>query len=276
MRNGSDPYLRRDLERAWGADPYAAARAQRGQIFRDREGRRTLRFELAGRGYFLKLHQGVGWLEILKNLLQLRLPVIGATNEYAAIRRLEKCGVDTLSVAGFGRRGRNPARQLSFLVTDELLQTESLEDFCGRWPRQPPAYTVKKVLVERVATLTRTLHDQGLNHRDYYLCHLLLDMREPATAANIRDKKLYVMDLHRAQIRKQVPRRWLVKDLGALYYSALDIGLSRRDVLRFVRVYTGLPLNRGLRRHAGFWRAVRARAGRIYRRDHRRDPSFPL
>lgn len=274
-RNG-DLYLRRDIERAWGDAPFAKARAQQGQIFRDKEGRRTLRFELGGRGYFLKLHQGVGWLEIFKNLLQLRLPVIGASNEYLAIRCLEKVGLDTLTVAGYGKRGRNPARQLSFLVTDELQQVESLEDFCARWPQQPPDYTQKKALIHKVATLSRTLHDQGMNHRDYYLCHLLLDMREPATAANIRAKKLYVMDLHRAQIRRRVPRRWLVKDLGALYYSALGIGLTRRDVLRFIRVYSGLPLNQVLPADPGLWRAIRARAGKIYRRDFGRDPAFPL
>lgn len=271
-----DLYLRRDLERAWGGAPFTSARAQQGQIFRDKEGRRTLRFELAGRGYFLKLHQGVGWLEVLKNLLQLRLPVIGATNEYAAIRRLEKIGVDTLSIAAFGRRGWNPARQLSFLVTDELQHVESLEDFCGRWPEQPPSYTLKKALIEKVATLSRTLHDQGMNHRDYYLCHLLLDSREPVTAANIHAKKLYVMDLHRAQIRKKVPARWLVKDLGALYYSALNIGLTRRDVLRFIRVYSGLPLQQAMAANLRVWQAARVRAGSIYRRDFSKTPVMPL
>src|SRR5690606_18354130 len=97
-----------------------------------------------------------------------------------------------------------------------------------------------------------------------------------ATAANIRNKRLYVMDLHRAQLRRRVPRRWLVKDLGSLYYSALDIGLSRRDVLRFIRIYSGLPLNVGLRRQLPLWRAVRARADKIYRRDFRREPSLPF
>ena len=278
MKNSAQPdlYLRRDLQRVWGKDPFAAAIAQHGEIYRDKEGRRTLRFEIDGRGYFLKLHQGVGWLEVFKNLLQLRLPVIGARNEYAAIRRIEKVGLDTLTIAGFGKRRRNPARQLSFLVTDELRNIESLEDICARWPASPPAYSVKKTLIEKVATLSRTLHDQGVNHRDYYLCHLLLDASEPISAASIHNKKLYVMDLHRAQIRKQVPRRWLIKDLGALYYSALDIGLSRRDVLRFIRVYSGQSVAQVLRSDAALWLAIRARAASIYRRDFGREPVWPL
>jgi heptose I phosphotransferase len=266
--------LRNDIASAWsGQDAFDAARRQQGEIFRDKEGRRTLRFELGGRGYFLKLHQGVGWSEIFKNLLQLRLPVIGASNEYLAIRALEKIPIATLSVAAYGRRGIDPATQLSFLITDELTGVESLEDFCGRWLAQPPAFALKRALLLRVADIARRLHGAGINHRDFYLCHFLLDVSVPVTAASVAERPLYLMDLHRAQIRGQVPRRWLIKDLGGLYYSALDIGLGRRDILRFVRAYGGRPLRELFGADRSFWQAVRNRAGQIYRRDHGREPA---
>lgn len=268
--------LRDDIAAAWhGQDAFEAARRQQGAIFRDKEGRRTLRFEIDGRGYFLKLHQGVGWGEIFKNLLQLRLPVIGASNEYLAIRALEKIALDTLSVAGYGQRGVNPATQLSFLITDELTAVESLEDFCGRWPQQPPTFALKHALLLRVADISRRLHAAGINHRDYYLCHFLLDIRTPVTAANLAEHPLYLMDLHRAQIRALVPLRWRIKDIGGLYYSALHIGLTRRDVLRFMRAYSGQPLRQLLRAEQPFWRAVLRRAGQIYRRDHGHPPTSP-
>ena len=57
---------------------WAAACAQHASpadIYRDKEGRKTLRLHLAERSFFLKYHAGIGWLEICKNLLQLRLPV---------------------------------------------------------------------------------------------------------------------------------------------------------------------------------------------------------
>lgn len=266
--------LRDDIAAAWREqDPFAAAQRQQGRIFRDKEGRRTLRFELDGRGYFLKLHEGVGWGEIVKNLLQLRLPVIGASNEYHAIRALEKLSIDTLSVAAYGRRGINPATQLSFLITDELVAVESLEDFCGRWPQQPPGFALKRALILRLADMARRLHGAGINHRDFYLCHFLLDVATPVTAANLHAHPLYLMDLHRAQIRARVPRRWRIKDLGGLYYSALHIGLTRRDVLRFMRAYSQLPLRQLLRDELPLWRAARARAARIYQRDHGHAPS---
>ena len=131
-------WLRQELGNAWrGRDPFVAAKAMQGTVYRDKEGRRTLRCDIEERGYFLKLHQGVGWSEIFKNLVQGRPPVLGASNEYHAIRALEKLSIDTLSIAGYGRSGLNPATQLSFLITDELTNIESLEDFCARWPQQP-------------------------------------------------------------------------------------------------------------------------------------------
>ena len=79
------------------------------------------------------------------------------------------------------------------------------------------------------------------------------------------------MDLHRAQLRPAIPRRWRVKDIGALYFSAADIGLTRRDLLRFMRLYTGKPLRRTLTEDAAFWRAVTSRAGKFYRREWKRE-----
>jgi heptose I phosphotransferase len=76
--------------------------------------------EVAGRGYFVKIHRGVGWAEIVKNLLSLRLPVLGAANEWRAIQRLSELGVDSMHAVAYGLRGRNPGRQHSFIITEEL------------------------------------------------------------------------------------------------------------------------------------------------------------
>lgn len=270
-------FLRDDLAAAWrNNDPFRAVQQQQGQIFRNKEGRRTLRFEIDGRGYFLKLHEGVGWTEIIKNLLQGRLPVIGASNEYNAIRALEAIHIDTLSIAGFGRRGINPAKQLSFLVTDELRDIVSLEDFCRPWLHQPPNYALKRNLILRVADIARRMHASGINHRDFYLCHFLLDITKALDTKSIRSAKLHLMDLHRAQVRERVPQRWLIKDLGALYYSALDLGLSARDVLRFIRAYRQQRLHYIFSHERDMWLSVKQRAHNIYLRDFGREPRWPL
>ena len=112
-----------------GNDPFVAVEALKGEVFRELEARRTLRTEVDGRGYFVKIHRGVGWAEILKNLISLRLPVLGAGNEWRAIGRLAELGVDTMHGVAVGQRGCNPATQHSFIVTEELAPTISLEEF---------------------------------------------------------------------------------------------------------------------------------------------------
>ena len=63
-------YLRDDLRQALGeAASFRGLMALDGEPYRVAPGRRTLRVELGGHGYFIKQHTGVGWSEIAKNLL---------------------------------------------------------------------------------------------------------------------------------------------------------------------------------------------------------------
>ncbi|MDX1376756.1 MAG: lipopolysaccharide core heptose(I) kinase RfaP [Burkholderiales bacterium] len=231
-----------------------------GEVFKDKPGRRTIRFAREGRRYFIKIHRGVGWKEIFKNLLQLRLPVVSAENERRAIERLHALGVPTMTIAGYGRRGWNPARLESFIVTEDLGDTLNLEDLTRDWRARPPAPGLKRALIAAVAATARRLHENGVNHRDFYLCHLRVDPRALGAPPRI-----FVMDLHRAQLRAATPRRWIVKDIGSLWFSAMDIGLTRRDRLRFVRDYRAKPLREILRTEQAFWSAVERRAERLRR-----------
>ncbi|MGL1834105.1 lipopolysaccharide core heptose(I) kinase RfaP [Rhodocyclaceae bacterium SMB388] len=232
--------------RLWAdRDPFAEAAAIRGHIVRDVEGRRTLRFEVAGRGYYLKLHRGIGWGAIAGNLLRLRLPVLGADNEWHAIRAFHRLGLDTMRVVAFGQRGRGPAGLESFLITEALEPTCDLDVFTKPWPQEPPAPQLKRALIVSVADIARRMHAGGINHRDFYLCHFLLHLAPPPTSDALR---ISVIDLHRAQIRDRTPQRWRDKDLAALYFSALRIGLTGRDRLRFIRSYFGGDLRDILQR----------------------------
>jgi heptose I phosphotransferase len=260
--------LRADLSRHLPQEETSAfdrVMALEGETFRALGGRRTLRVILGGRSYFAKLHDGVGWREIVKNLLMLRRPVLGARDEWRAIQRFEELGVATMTIAGFGERGVLPSRRQSFLVTDELVGTVSLEDFCREWPTLPPPAALKRALIEKLATIAKTLHHHGVNHRDFYLCHFLLakdTVRAPFAAAGL---SVYVIDLHRVQIRSRTPQRWIEKDVAALHFSSMDIGLTLRDRLRFIRHYRDLPLRQVLAEEQGFWSGVERKAQRLYR-----------
>jgi lipopolysaccharide core heptose(I) kinase len=237
-------------------------------VYRNKEGRKTLRFELGHKPYFLKLHLGVGWREILKNLLKFRLPVLGASNEYRAVNALTSAGVDTMSVAAYSSSGANPATVQSLIITDDLVGTVSMEDFCAHWATAPPDPELRLRLIAKLADSARRMHGAGINHRDFYLCHFHLDTATLA-APQIR---CHLIDLHRAQIRAQVPRRWQVKDLAGLYFSAMDCGLRRSDLLRFIRHYSGGNLRSALDRDGRLWREVARKAYQLYRRQHAAEP----
>ncbi len=234
-----------------------------GILFREHKNRRTLYIKRNGRGYFLKIHRRAGWKEILKNVLSLRWPVLSAQNELCAIRRLEELGIDTVKAAGYGKRGLPPAWLESYIITEELQNTISLEDFCKDWKLRPPATRLKWALIKRVATIARRLHMHGVNHRDFYLCHFLLDINSLEKEAD-EGPRLYLIDLHRVQLRKRTPQRWIIKDLAGLYFSCLDINLTRNDVFRFMKTYTGKSLRSVLKEDGSFWEKVQVRAKKLY------------
>jgi UDP-glucose:(heptosyl)LPS alpha-1,3-glucosyltransferase len=246
--------------------------SMQGDVYRELEGRRTLRFERDGHAYFAKIHQGVGMREIFKNLLQGRFPVVGALAEYKAVLRLKQLGIDTLSVVAFSQRGINPATLKSFIVTDELSNTVSLEQYCRDWTSQPPSFLFKQSIIKAIARIARTLHVHGVNHRDFYAAHLHLDISQPATLLTGHDLKLYLIDLHRMQLRKQVPLRWVTKDIAALYFSVMDFGLTDRDLLRFIKLYQGKRLNRALTEDARFWKKVIKQGIYLYHKANHKAP----
>jgi heptose I phosphotransferase len=250
----------------WAAE--SADKAPPGRVYRDREGRKTVRLEIDRRGFFLKLHRGVGWREILKNLLQGRLPIVGAGSEYRAIRALEQAGVETLSIAAFASCGVNPAQRRSMILTDELTGTVSLEDFCANWSRQPPAFSLRLRVISCLAAIARRMHEAGINHRDFYLCHIHLE----TDSVTLGPLRCHLIDLHRAQCRARTPGRWLTKDLAGLYFSAMDCGLTLRDLQRFARHYHPGGLRQALVDNGPLWHRVQRAADALYRKANGRMP----
>lgn len=236
-----------------------------GECVRSKEGRVTQRISIADRGYYVKQHRGVGWREIIKNILQLRFPVTSAENEWLAIQKLESLSIPVASIAAYGANGINPARKRSFILMGEVAPAVSLEDLTRNWKDNPPLYRFKQILLKEVANIAKKLHANGINHRDFYLCHFLLDTSKTIVPATIQDCKIYLIDLHRAQIRQKTPERWLVKDVASLFYSSMDIGLTKHDLYRFMKIYRGKGLREILTTENEFWEKVLLRGKRLYR-----------
>ncbi|MGE4660603.1 MAG: lipopolysaccharide core heptose(I) kinase RfaP [Arenicellales bacterium] len=317
-------YLREDLSMFDFDELMAIGKSEPGgrhmvHLERDKlvdEGRRTVSFSHQGRRYYLKIHDGVGWKEIGKNLTSLRLPVLGAENEWKGVHHLRRqtllqnLGLDTLEIAGYGTRKRHlvkvlndPARRQSLIVTDEIPEAKSLEDLCREWgwDRSPPKTALeirfKRWLIEQLAQTARILHSSGANHRDFYLSHFLLHRTEKKGEASPENCRISLIDLHRMRIHKpqlrawigalvhgllkrqrprtpqsETPPRWKMRDVSGLHYSSMGLGLTQRDRLRFMKIYTQHSLRNILTREAEFWRRVDRRAKRLYRAQHLRQP----
>jgi len=239
-----------------------------GKVYRLHKNRKTLRIERNGRGYFVKIHRRIGWGEVLKNIFSLKWPVLSARNEYRAIKKLETLCIDTMKISGFGEMGIPPFWLESFIITEELENTVSLEDFCRDWKKNPPDFLLKTALIRKVAGIARTLHQNGVNHRDFYICHFLIDRSKPPSPP----LNLYLIDLHRVQVRRSTPERWIIKDLAGLFFSSMDTGLTSRDLFRFMEVYTGKPIRSVLKDELCFWQLVNTRAGSLYTKEFKRPP----
>ncbi len=244
-----------------------------GPVYSENIGRRTVRFRFGDAYYFGKFHTGVGWKKIIKNMLQFRSPpVLSAQNEWQAIKKLEDIGVKTMGLLGYGKVGWNPARVQSFVVTHELKHTISLENFCKDWTVSPPSAQLKRALITAVAKLARTIHENGLNHRDLYICHCHLDISSGKDAVDPDNIQLYLIDLHRAQIRAKTPLRWRAKDVSALLFSSMDIGLTKADLLLFAGVYHNTAPETSIRENQFFWWLVKHRAETLYKKEFKQTP----
>jgi heptose I phosphotransferase len=194
-------------------------------------GRLVLQAGDGTRAFYIKRHGPARWREWIKPFLRLTRPVLGAQPEWDAMLRFHAAGIPTMTPVALGRSGRR-----SFVVTEALDDCERLDHWVVANQAERPQETQQ--LVGLVAQMTRTMHQAGMHHQDFYLCHLLLPSHGP--------RRVHVIDLGRVRPHSHLASRWIVKDLAQLQYSAGP--LSFRERLRFLRLYLGRRLERGDRR----------------------------
>ncbi len=239
-----------------GDDAFLALMRLSGKAFRDVRGRKTIQISLGGKSYFIKQHFGVGWGEILKNLISFKQPILGAMTEVHAIQKLDEIGIATTPLVAYGQRGCSPASLQSFVVTEDLGDIVSLEDLCADWKSNPPSAAFKQKLIIAIAQLAAKLHGAGLCHRDFYLCHFVLKKQ----ALEQGDIGLYLIDLHRMLQGQPSNGSAVMKDIAGLYFSAMDCGFTDEDWTLFKQHYLPQTFK--------FWNKAEARASQLYAKFH--------
>ncbi len=225
-----------------------------GKAFRDVPGRKTLQLKLGEKSYFIKQHFGVGWREIFKNLLSFKKPILSAMTEVAAIQKLDALSILTTPLVAYGQYGMNPATTQSFVITEDLGEICSLEDLCVDWKQSKPEDVFKHSLIKSMAELSAKFHGAGLCHRDFYLCHFVLK-KSQLTQGEVA---LHLIDLHRVLQCQPLNGKTVMKDMAALYFSAMDCGLEDDDFNLFKQYYLSQP--------DSFWDNVQARANKLYKK----------
>jgi len=197
--------------------------------------RLTQRLNLEGVTVYVKKHFFPGIRGIIKSFLRFGFP-LGALNEWRALLAFHAHNIPTMTPICAGRK---PffwrIEKESFLLTGDLGDATRLNDFLqvnGVTPCRGKVLETKKRILKNLADITRRMHSAGINHRDYYLCHILLDSEE----------RLYVIDLHRVDVSDSVGKRWIVKDLAALLFSSLEVPVTHGQRLAFYKRY--MQINR--------------------------------
>ena len=265
-------HLREDLQQALSPrSSFEDVMKLSGTTYRKVKNRHTFSVVCNGKTYFIKQHTGVGWKEICKNLLRFKLPITSAKNEWHAINVCHEIGINTMQIAGYGKMGINPAAQKSFLITDELTNVETLEDFAPKFFATDSANEdQRKKLIKSVADIARKLHSENITHHDMYICHFLID----SSKLQNDEVYLYLIDLHRAQYHSILKRRYIIKDLAAIYFSSLDLPLTQDDISIFMEAYRQQPISWIEKHERPFWQEVRHKAIKLYRKVHKKEPQL--
>jgi len=281
-----EPWLR-----AAGLTTLAAFRGLRGESVRKVDSRETLRVEipqpkrnpgdtapfpaaaspaLMGRNpvpgspeagplvVYLKRHGPPHWRERIVPWLRGARPILGATAEWEALGHLAQHQIPTMQPVAYGADARG-----SFVMTVALparcdLKAWLREQALGSRDSGADRVRLTRV-VDRLADMIRTLHTAGLHHQDLYLNHVLWCGPEDALVPDLR-----LIDLGRVVQRARLSRRWRVKDLAQLHYSAA--GVPCREMVRFLRLYLGRRLHR---RDRPLIRSILRKSARIDRHTRR-------
>tara|TARA_R110002124_G_scaffold195516_4_gene362557 strand:+ start:10497 stop:11330 length:834 start_codon:yes stop_codon:yes gene_type:complete len=206
----------------------------KGQVVRNVANRTTVKIKIGNSEYFIKQHNAQTYKatlkEVLKNFLAFKKPVLSALNEVQAIWQLEKLGIDTLTVSGYGFQKINLFKNKSFIITESLEPAMDLNDLnkIVKGLNSKQSYILKRNLIKKISKVTKSMHENYLVHQDFYLCHFLY-----------KNDKLFLIDLHRMQkVNKLFFNYRKIKELADLFFSTKCVKeISKTDVFYFIKCY---------------------------------------
>jgi len=238
------PDSRTALEKAGLLDFDAVMATTKGHCLRALPDRENWRLELEdanGRlGAYLKKHHTRGLLSRLRGWFELGAGRTPGQVEAMNVTRLKRDGISAMQLLAFGQKLHPDGRLESFVLTRELAGYEQLDHFLrARFekttqdgPTRRDAALLR--LIARVADVAVRFHGAGYNHRDLYCCHFFIQETDDD------DYAVNLIDLQRVEHRHRWRRRWVVKDLAQLSYSAPRDRIRCTHKMAFIKRYLGV------------------------------------
>jgi heptose I phosphotransferase len=189
------------------------------------------------RGIYVKRHHLRTWGSRLRALVGLPPAPTPGRIEAANVSRLSSQGIEVMRLIAYGEKVHADGLQESFVITEELEAFSELHHYLRREYSSPPTERSERKLLQLirdVAGITRRFHGAGYNHRDLYCCHFFVKEQSSGRC------EIRLIDLQRVQRRRWFRRRWIVKDLAQLSWSAPSACITCRHKIAFLHEYFGV------------------------------------
>jgi hypothetical protein len=181
---------------------------------------------------FLKRYDKPPFLAQLRSWLAAHSRVSCAAFSFKSAKELAAAGINTPKTLFYGEQWGTFFEKRSFIITEIIPNAESLErklPDCFDGPATVEKLKFRRNFIAQLASFIRKFHETDYRHRDLYLSHIFYS----------DSGDFYLIDLARAFKPVVRRRRFRIKDIAQLYYSAPARYFSRTDRLRFYLSYIG-------------------------------------
>lgn len=181
---------------------------------------------------FLKRYDSPPIIVQLKNWLAHRTRISCGFVDRVSASRLVSAGVSTPKTIAYGTQWGSLFEKRSFVITEKIPQAEALErklPECFDGQSTSANLKRRRQFITQLASFIRKFHETNYRHRDLYFSHIFQD----------NNGDFFLIDLARAFKPIVLCRRYQIKDIAQIYYSAPKRYFSNTDRLRFYLGYVG-------------------------------------
>jgi len=216
---------------------------------------------------FLKRYERPPILVQLGNWLSARRRMSCGFFDFEPANKLAAAGINNPKIISYGEQWGIFFEKKSFIITEKIPDAESLErklPDCFNAPDTVENLKLRRNFITQLAGFVKKFHETNYRHRDLYLSHIFY-----TDGGNF-----YLIDLARAFKPIVWRRRFRIKDIAQVYYSAPARYFSNTDRLRFYFGYTGQSKLSG--KDKVFIRKVINKAKRMARHDRKHGRVIPF